>query len=72
MSEESEIGRGSKYFAINDKTMGVSTSYRVSGRLGEMGKRHPLYHTAHEDCRRLNRAYELGLKHGLAMKDGSS
>jgi hypothetical protein len=69
--EDETIGRGTKYFAINDRTMGVSTSFRVSGRLGEMGKRHPLLADAQEDCRRLNRAYELGLKHGLALFEAS-
>lgn len=57
--------KGPKYFAVNDKPMGVSTSYRVSGRRGEIGRRFPLYSDAQDFCRALNKAYELGMKHAL-------
>ena len=60
------VGRAdaADYFAVNDKPMGVSTSYRVSGRRGELGKRFSLFADAKDDCKRLNKAYEVGLKDG--------
>lgn len=57
-----------KYFGINDKPMGVSTSYRVSGRLGEVATRVALYPDAELLMKRLNRAYELGMRHGFELK----
>jgi hypothetical protein len=52
------------YFNVNDKAMGVSTSYRVSGRAGELGKRFWNFSEASAYAKVLNKAYELGLRHG--------
>ncbi len=68
MAEKKKLGRGDAYFAVNDKACGVSTSYRVSGRLGELGKRFCLFDDAWDECKRLNRAYELGMKHAAEGK----
>lgn len=54
----------SDYFAVNDKTRGYSTSFRVSGRLGELAQRHSRFDGADRDCRRLNRSYEMGFRDG--------
>jgi len=60
----------SDYFAVNNKPMGYSTSYRVSGRLGECAQRFIHYHDADKQAKLLNRAYDLGLAHGLAITSG--
>jgi hypothetical protein len=52
------------YFAVNCKPSGLTTSFRVSGRLGELGRRHCLFNDAQDDVRRINRAYNLGFRHG--------
>jgi hypothetical protein len=67
MSDNPTVGRADAagYFAVNDKPMGVSTSYRVSGRGGELGRRYTLFADANDDCKRLNKAYLIGFKHGL-------
>jgi hypothetical protein len=56
-----------EYFAVNDVPRGVATSFRVSGKLGELSRRFWDHYDAETDARRLNRAYRLGLKHGLAL-----
>lgn len=61
-----QVGRGDEYFAVNDKPQGVSTSFRVSGRLGELARRFARFPDAWADCKRLNKAYRLGFKHGAA------
>jgi hypothetical protein len=62
------VGRAdaADYFTVNDKPMGVSTSFRVSGRRGELGKRFALFADAKNDCKRLNKAYERGVKDASA------
>jgi hypothetical protein len=60
-----KLGRGDEYFAVNDKTCGVRTSYRVSGRRGELGKRFWSFDEAWKECKRLNKAYQLGLTDGV-------
>lgn len=52
------------YFAVNNKPSGLSTSFRVSGRLGELAQSFGFFADADRDARRLNRAYELGFRHG--------
>lgn len=52
------------YFAVNDQPRGLSTSFRVSGRLGELGQRFGFFSDADREAKRLNRAYELGFRHG--------
>lgn len=64
MPRSKNSGR-SDYFAVNDKPMGVSTSFRVSGRLGELARRFWCFSEANKDAKRLNRAYELGYQHGV-------
>lgn len=64
MSDHGKFGGRSDYFAVNDKAFGVSTSYRVSGRLGEFARRFSLFRDANEYCKALNRAYRLGCRHG--------
>jgi hypothetical protein len=64
------MGARHDYFAVNDKAAGLRTSFRVSGRLGECGKRWCLFHDASADAKRLNRAYELGFAAGFVHPDG--
>lgn len=60
----SSPGRAYDYFAVNQR--GLATSYRVSGRLGECAAKRALHGEAVDLCRLLNRAYRLGLRHGLS------
>ena len=53
-----------EYFAVNNVPSGVATSFRVSGKLGELGRRFWNHYDAETDALRLNRAYRLGLRHG--------
>lgn len=56
------------YFAVNNRTMGLCTSFRVSGRLGELATRFPLYSDARKEAKRLNRAYEMGYRHAMEYR----
>jgi hypothetical protein len=53
------------YFAVNDRVAGYRTSFRVSGRLGELGRRFCMFDDAASEAKRLNRAYNLGYEHGV-------
>lgn len=68
MLKRDKLGGRSDYFAANNKPIGLSTSFRVSGRLGECQRRHMTFADAREDAKRLNRAYELGYQHGRALR----
>lgn len=52
------------YFAVNNRTLGLRTSFRVSGRLGELALRFCMHDDAKRDAKRLNRAYEMGYQAG--------
>lgn len=60
------------YFAVNNKPCGLSTSFRVSGRLGELARRFWSPSDAVTEAKRLNRAYNLGFAHGLANAPSTS
>lgn len=68
MGEREELGGRPKYFAINDRVRGLSTGYRVSGRLGECSGRYWDFSEAERICRLMNRVYRLGLRHGAKHK----
>lgn len=67
MSDPGKFSGRDDYFATNDKPAGVSTSFRVSGRLGELARRFCLFRDADQHCKALNRAYRLGHKHGVDL-----
>lgn len=66
MSQPQKFSGRSDYFAVNNKPAGYSTSFRVSGRLGEGARRFWNLADANDYCRVLNRAYRLGYKHGAS------
>lgn len=55
------------YFAVNGKPAGVTTSFRVSGRMGELARRFARFDDAEQENKRLNRAYRMGFDHGVAL-----
>lgn len=57
------------YFAVNNKPGGYSTSFRVSGRLGELARRFVNFADANTEAKRLNRAYAMGYRAGLEYQN---
>lgn len=68
-TERDKFGGRDDYFAVNSNPAGYSTSFRVSGRLGEMARRFCHFADARQEARRLNRAYLLGFEHGARLRD---
>lgn len=72
MTKPDKFSGRDDYFAVNDKPRGLSTSFRVSGRLGELARRFWCYQQAREDNARINRAYRLGYRHGVEIATSST
>jgi hypothetical protein len=62
MNKPTKFAGRSDYFAANKP--GLATTFRVSGRRGELARRFARGDNALEDAKRMNRAYDLGFRHG--------